>query len=108
MPPAAYALLGVFSLISIASGVLMARLIGPWRWWSALLPALAAFASLYLVGHRLAITGGPQVELFGFRVSLALDLGVALATAGLAALIQRAALGLLQPQQRDPGRDGLA
>ncbi len=86
----AYALLGVFTAVSIAAGVLAWRLIVPeWR-WGAVIPAAAAFGALYLVGHRLGWTFGPSVRLFGYDVALAwevlLAVGVALLAAGAARL----------------------
>ena len=108
MPAAAYALLGLFAAISAASGLLASRLMRPWRWWTPLLPMLASFGALYLVGHRLGLSAGPEVPLFGFRVSLPFDVAVALAAALATAATQAGALRLLQPQQRGPGRDGNA
>lgn len=108
MPSAAYALIGLFAAISTASGLLAARLIGPWRWWTPLLPIFASFGSLYLVGHRLGWSAGPEVPLFGFRVSLPLDSAVALAVALATAASQAVAIRLLEPQQGRPGRDGNA
>lgn len=108
MPSAAYALLGLFAAISTASGLLAARLTGPWRWWAPLLPILASFGSLYLVGHRLGWSAGPQVPMFGFRVSLPFDVAVAMVVALATAASQGIASRLLQPQQGSPGRDGNA
>ena len=108
MPASAYALVATFALISLAAGAIAARVVGPWRWWTFLVPAAAAFGALYLIGHRYVVTFGPTVELFGWEVALPFEAAVAAVTAFIAAFIQRAAVGLLQPQQRDPGRDGLA
>ncbi|HEX2884400.1 MAG TPA: hypothetical protein VHQ42_07485 [Candidatus Limnocylindria bacterium] len=108
MPASAYALIAVFFTVSVLAGIGAARLIGPWRWWTAFLPAAGAFGSLYLVGHRWVLSIGPDVELFGWDVALPFDIAVAVATAGVVALVQRAALGLLQAQQRRAGGDGLA
>jgi hypothetical protein len=86
----AFALLGVFTAVSIAAGVLAWRLIVPESRWGAVLPAAAAFGALYLVGHRLGWTFGPSVRLFGYDVALAwevlLAVGVALLAAGAARL----------------------
>ena len=108
MTSAAYALIGLFSAISLASGLLASGLIGPWRWWAPLLPALASFGSLYLIGHRLGWSAGPEVAMFGFRVALPFDVAVALAVSLSTAAGQWGAFRLLQPQQGRPGRDGNA
>jgi hypothetical protein len=108
MPPSAYAIIGMFAIVSLLSGTIAAALLGPRRPAAAALPALAAFGSLYIVGHRLALSIGPEVGLFGFRISLLFDAIVALAVALLAAAAQSAALRLLQPKERSAGRDGLA
>jgi hypothetical protein len=107
MPPGAYAIIGMFAVVSLLSGTVAAALLGPRRPAAAVLPALAAFGSLYIVGHRLALSIGPEVGLFGFRVSLLFDAIVALAVALLAGTVQSAAVRLLQPKERSAGRDGL-
>ena len=108
MPASAYGLVTLFAVISGVSGWLAARMIGPRRPWAAVLPALAAFGALYLVGHRSAIRIGPEVEILGWQVSLAFDVVVAAATALLAAGLQRLGLRLFQAQQRGARGDGLA
>ena len=108
MPASAYALLAVFIGTALGAGVVAARIIGPWRRWTAVVPALAAFGALYLVGHRYVVSIGPQVRLFDWDVALPFDVAVALGTAMVTALVQRGALGLLQGQQRRAGGDGLA
>lgn len=108
MPASAYSLLATFVVISVAAGALATWAIGPRHPWAAVLPALAAFGSLYLVGHRLVLAIGPEVNLFGWQVSLPFDVAVALAAAVIAAALQRLGLRLLQPQERNAGRDGLA
>jgi hypothetical protein len=108
MPASAYGLIAVFAIVSVAAGIVSVRLIGPWRWWAAVLPALGAFGILYLVGHRWVLSIGPNVRLFGWDVALPFDIAAALVAAGAVALIQRGALGLLQAQQRRAGGDGLA
>ena len=108
MTPAAYALIGLFTLISAVSGLLAARLIGPWRWWAPPLPILASFGALYLVGHRLGWSAGPEVPMFGFRVALPFDVAVGLVVALGTAVAQAGLFRLLQPQQGRPGRDGNA
>ncbi|MDQ2690308.1 MAG: hypothetical protein M3Y29_08555 [Chloroflexota bacterium] len=108
MPPGAYAIVGLFAVVSLVSGVVAAATIGPRRAWAAVLPSVAAFGALYLVGHRLVVSIGPEVSLFGFRIALLFDAAVALVTAVAAAGIQNLALRLLEPKQRRAGRDGLA
>lgn len=108
MPASAYWLVALFVTISGASGWLAARIIGPRRMWAAVLPGLAAFGALYLVGHRSAIRIGPEVEIFGWQVSLAFDVVIAVATALLAAGLQRLGLRLFETEQRGARGDGLA
>jgi len=96
MSSEAFALLGVFTLVCIAAGVLAWRLLLPDLAWGAVLPAAAAFAVLYLVGHRLGWTYGPTMQLFGFEVALPWEVLLALVTAsGVAGLhrLLRIALG---------------
>lgn len=108
MPAGAYPILGLFTVVSLLSGAIAASSVGPKRAWAAIVPALAAFGSLYLVGHRFAVSIGPEVELFGFRISLLFDAMVALAAAFAGALLQAGALRLLQPKERGARRNGLA
>lgn len=108
MPASAYGLVALFVVISGASGWLAARITGPRRWWAAVLPALAAFGALYLVGHRSAIRLGPEVEIFGWQVSLPFDVAVAAATALIAAGLQRIGVRLFETEERGARRDGLA
>lgn len=108
MPASAYGLIAVFATVSALSGILAARVIGPWRWWAVLVPALAAFGALYMVGHRWVLSIGPQVGLFGWEVALPFDIVVAGVTAFAVALVQRGVLRLFDAQQRRPGGDHLA
>src|SRR5574338_791312 len=108
MPASAYGLVALFILLSAASGVVGARLVGPWRAAAAVLPALAAFGALYLVGHRWVLSIGPNVEVLGWDVALPFDTAVALGVAAVTALLQRAAVRLFQSQQRRSGSDSLA
>lgn len=92
MPPAAYALVALFALISLAVGVLAARALaprgGPRGPRAVILPAAAAFLVLYLVGHRFGLVLGPEIGLFGFRVALLGDVAIGLAAGFAAALLQ--------------------
>lgn len=106
MTSAAYALIGLFATISVVSGIVAAWLMRPWRWWTAALPIATSFGALYLVGHRLGWSAGPEVPVFGFRVALPFDLAVAMVVALVTAATQSGALRLLQAEQRRPGRDG--
>jgi hypothetical protein len=108
MPPGAYAIVGLFAVVSLISGAIATWIAGPRRAWAIVVPALTAFGSLYLIGHRFAVGVGPEVGLFGFRISLLFDAAVALAVALVTAFLQGGLLRLLQPKQRGTGRDGLA
>lgn len=90
MPINAYALVGFFGAASIASGIVAWRLLGPPPRLAVLPPSAAAFVALYLVGHRLGLSVGPTVGLFGFEVALPFDLAVALGSAGSVAAVERA------------------
>jgi hypothetical protein len=96
VPASAYALLVTFVLVSILSGIVAARVVGPWTWWATVLPGVAAFGLLYLVGHRWAVSIGPEMTLWGWQVALPFDVGVALAAAFVTAAIQRGAVTLFQ------------
>jgi hypothetical protein len=98
MPPQAYALVTLFALCSIVLGVaavrVLARVGGP-RSRAAYLPPIAAgFGAFYLVGHRLGLSIGPEISLFGFQVALLGDLAIGFGAALLAALAQ-AAIGMI-------------
>ena len=58
----------------------------------SILPVLAAFGGLYVVGHRTGLELGPTIILFGYQVAIVQDVVVAVVAAGVAALIQRAVL----------------
>jgi len=98
MPASVYGLIATFAAISVVSGLVAARLVGPWRWWSPILPMLAAFGALYLIAHRWVVSIGPQVSVFGWEIALPFDTLVALATAAAVAAVQRGAASLLQAQ----------
>jgi hypothetical protein len=91
MPASAYALLGVFILLSIGVGVGAAWIVGPHRRAAVVLPILAAFGALYLVGHRSGLQLGPTVDLFGYSVAIVQDVLVAVAAAAATAIVQRVA-----------------
>ena len=89
MPPEAYALVTLFLVCSVLSGIAAVRIArrvgGPGRAPAYILPILAGFAAFYLVGHRFGLSIGPEIELFGFQVALLGDIvigfGAALAVA---------------------------
>lgn len=90
----AFSLFLVFVGLAVLAGVVAAWAIGPRRPWAVIGPVIAAFAALYLVGHELGFGVGPTVPLFGFDVSLASDVVVALLAAFTAAWGQRAVVRL--------------
>jgi hypothetical protein len=104
MPPQAYALVTLFLGCSAVLGIVAQRLVaaragGPrgWRW--AILPVIGAFAAFYLIGHRLGLSIGPEIGLFGFQVALLGDLAI-----GFAAALVVAALQALVVRARGRGR----
>ena len=94
MPPAAYALVTLFLLCSVAVGVLAvrlaARLGGPTGRSAYVLPVLAGFGAFYLIGHKLGLSIGPEVGLFGFQVAIVGDVAIGFAAALAVALAQAA------------------
>jgi hypothetical protein len=94
MTPRAYAIFFTFLAFSILLGWVAARIArragGPTSRLAVILPILAGFGAFYLIGHRLGIEIGPQVELYGFQVSLFSDLAIGFTAAMLAALLQAA------------------
>jgi hypothetical protein len=98
MPPQAYALVTLFMLCSVALGVIAVRLVaragGPRGRAAHLLPIVAAFGAFYLIGHRLGISVGPEVSLFGFQVAIVGDLAIGFAAALTLAAVQAAAARL--------------
>jgi hypothetical protein len=94
MPPQAYALVSLFVLCSVALGAaamrIAARVGGPRGRAAHVLPVAAGFGAFYLIGHRLGISVGPDISLFGFQVALLGDLAIGFAAALAAALIQAA------------------
>lgn len=95
VPTNAVLLLAFFTLAAILVGVLLAWVVGPRRWWAALVPSAAGFLALWAVGHRSGLALGPTVILFGFEVNLLFDLGVATLAAAIAAVAQCLVLGRL-------------
>jgi hypothetical protein len=95
MPPQAYALVTLFALCSIGLGWLAVRLAtrvgGPASRAAYVLPVGAAFLAFYEIGHRLGISVGPELPLFGFRVALVGDLAIGFAAALAVALAQAGA-----------------
>jgi hypothetical protein len=108
MPPEAFALVGLFTVLSVIVGVAawwIARrppLDGPRGPSGAILPSVAAFGAFYLVGHRAGISIGPEIGLFGFQVALFGDVVLA-AIAAVAAAIGQAAG---RRRSRTPGGGG--
>ena len=92
MPPEAIALLVFFIGLAIVVGAVVAYAVGPRRPAVAILPILAAFGALYVVGHRLGLSVGPQANLFGFEVSIVWDVVVAIVAAVVVAVLQSAVL----------------
>jgi hypothetical protein len=94
MPPQAYALVTLFSLCSLVIGVvtvrLAARVGGPRGLAVHVLPVAAGFLAFYLIGHRLGISIGPEIPLFGFQVALPGDLAIGFAASIVVALVQAA------------------
>lgn len=88
MPAAAFQLFLFFTVAAIVVGVVVAWVIGPRRPLAFVIPVLASFGALYLVGHRSGLAVGPTMELFGFQVTLLFDLAVAVLGAAIAAKAQ--------------------
>ncbi|HEY3335037.1 MAG TPA: hypothetical protein VGK16_07335 [Candidatus Limnocylindrales bacterium] len=94
MPPGAYALVTLFLACSVVAGVvavrLAARVGGSRRRLAYVLPILAGFGAFYLIGHRLGLSIGPQLGLFGFQVALPGDIAIGFAAALGGACLQAA------------------
>jgi hypothetical protein len=92
MPVSAYALLATFvgSAAAIASAVTW--LVGPRHRGALVAPIGASVLALGSIGHQLKVGFGPTVNLFGYDVRLAFDLGLALVVSVAVALAQRAIL----------------
>ena len=94
MPTQAWALVALFTLCSIALGVVAVRIAaragGAVGLAASILPVVAAFGAFYLIGHRLGLAVGPEISLFGFQVALFGDLAIGFAAALVVALAQAA------------------
>jgi hypothetical protein len=94
MPPAAYALVTLFIACSIVLGIaavrLAARVGGPTGRAAYVLPVLAGFGAFYLIGHKLGLSVGPEIGLFGFQVALLGDVAIGFVAALAVALGQAA------------------
>lgn len=108
MPPTAYALVTLFATCSVIIGWLAVRLIaragGPATHRAYVLPIAAGFLAFYLIGHRLGISVGPEIPLFGFQVALFGDLAIGFAAAFVTALLQAAFLRVRASQRPNPAR----
>jgi hypothetical protein len=112
MPPQAYALVTLFLVCSVLVGILAVRVAaragGPRGVAAYVLPVIAGFGAFYLVGHRLGIAVGPEIELFGFQVALLGDVligfAAALGVASIQALVVRAVSRSRRPAQPLTGR----
>jgi hypothetical protein len=106
MPPQAYALVTLFTTCSIIVGVLavwlVGRIGGPRRRLAYVLPIVAAFGAFYVIGHRLGISVGPEIELFGFQVALLGDLSIGFLAALATALVQAAFTRARRPSASAP------
>lgn len=102
MPPEAFALVGFFAAVSILLGLgawWIARAVGgPRRARWAIVPGVAAFVALYLVGHRFGLALGPEVELFGFQVALVGDVVIG----GFAAIVVALLVAAVRRSPRSP------
>ena len=97
------------SLCSLVVGIvavrLAARVGGPTRRAAYVLPVLAGFGAFYLIGHRLGLSVGPEVGLFGFQVALFGDIAIGFAAALAVALLQAA---LVRARRPGPGTGAAA
>lgn len=109
MPPAAYALVTLFLACSVVAGIVAVRLVarvgGPTRRAAYVLPVLAGFGAFYLIGHRLGLSIGPEIGLFGFQVALFGDIAIGFTAALAAALLQAA---VVRARRARPGSGAAA
>ncbi len=92
MPVSAFALLGTFVAAATAIAIAVTWVVGPRRVSAAVLPVGATVIAIGSVGHQLKLGVGPTVNLYGYEVRLAFDLGLALVIALAVALLQRTVL----------------
>ena len=101
MPPAAYALVTLFIACSVIAGIVAvrvaARVGGSTRRAAYVLPVLAGFSAFYLIGHKLGLSVGPEISLFGFQVALLGDVAIGFAAALVVALAQAAVARARRP-----------
>jgi hypothetical protein len=95
------ALFLTFTVVDVALGVLAAQLVGrfaggPRGLLAGVVPFLAAFGAMGLLGHALGAHIGPTVPLYGFEVALFGDLGIGFTAALLGALAQAAVVRALR------------
>jgi hypothetical protein len=106
MPPQAYALVSLFLACSVIVGILAVRIVaragGPRGLAAYVLPIVGGFGAFYMIGHRLGISVGPEIGLFGFQVALLGDIAIGFAAALVVALLQ-AAIARMLPRRRQPG-----
>jgi hypothetical protein len=88
MPFNAFLLFLFFAAAAVVIGAAVGWAVGPRRPAVAILPIVAAFGALYVLGHRSGLHLGPTVLLLGFEVNLFWDLGVAVVAAAFAAIAQ--------------------
>jgi hypothetical protein len=89
------ALFLTFTLIDIVLGILATRLVarvagGPRQLLAHVIPVLAGFAALGILGHSMGAHIGPLVPLYGFEVALFGDMAIGFVFALLGALAQAA------------------
>ena len=87
---------------------LAARVGGPTRRAAYVLPVLAGFGAFYLIGHKLGLSVGPEIGLFGFQVALLGDVAIGFAAALVVALLQAAVARARRPASAAarPARSG--
>jgi len=89
------ALFLTFTAIDLVLGIGATRLVarlagGPRNLPAHVIPVLAAFGAMGLLGHSLGAHIGPTVPLYGFKVALFGDIGIGLTAAIVGALAQAA------------------
>ena len=91
------ALFLTFTAIDVVLGIAATRLVarfagGPRNVLAHVIPVLAGFGAMGLLGHSLGAHIGPTVPLYGFEVALFGDLAIGFGAALIAALAQAAAV----------------